>query len=103
MGAFGPLHWLILGMICLVTLGIPLAVAVVAIMLLPKRRQEYVSRGDRLIACPDCGRMVSRLAVTCPQCGRMVSRLAVTCPQCGRPMGPDDTTKPMEGSGPAAR
>ncbi len=89
MGAFGPLHWLILGMICLVTLGIPIAMAVVAIMLLTKRRQEDVSRGDRLIACPDCG--------------RMVSRLAATCPQCGRPMGPDDTTKPMEGSERAAR
>ena len=24
----------------------------------------------------------------CPDCGRRVSRLAVSCPQCGRPLGP---------------
>jgi len=25
---------------------------------------------SKLIACPDCGRMISRLAPACPQCGR---------------------------------
>ena len=30
----------------------------------------------------------------CPDCGRMLSRLAATCPQCGRPMTPGGTASP---------
>jgi len=44
------------------------AVAAIAFALIVGQRR---TSGDaNLTPCPDCGRMVSRLAVACPQCGR---------------------------------
>ncbi len=34
---------------------------------------------SRLVACPDCGNMVSTKAVACPKCGRRVGRAPVSC------------------------
>ena len=36
----------------------------------PEKGSEPEEENPKLIPCPDCGRNVSRLAVSCPQCGR---------------------------------
>ncbi len=67
MGTFAPIHWLILGVMCLGSLAVMAAVAIVIIMANKSARRP---RGPNLVACPDCGQVVSRLAKACPHCGR---------------------------------
>ncbi|MBI3468158.1 MAG: hypothetical protein HY000_34570 [Planctomycetes bacterium] len=45
------------------------AVAIVA-FLLGRGKSQVESDNPKLTPCPDCRRMVSRLAPTCPGCGR---------------------------------
>ena len=68
-GMPGPLEMLIIGAVCL---GIPLvAVAIVLFALAQsKRAGQSGAQNANLAPCPDCGRLVSRLAPNCPQCGR---------------------------------
>ena len=63
MGAFGPLHWLII----LAVLAVPIVIAVIVVVLASPRAR---SPGPNLVPCPDCQQPVSRLAATCPHCGR---------------------------------
>lgn len=63
-GAPGPLEILII----LVILAIPVGVAVGIFVLIKLLASK--GGGENLVPCPDCGRQVSRLAVSCPQCGR---------------------------------
>ena len=68
MGFASPLHLLILGLICLVFVGVPLAaVAVVIWASKPKK-------GPNVDICPDCGRLVSQMVQACPHCGRPLTR-----------------------------
>ncbi len=42
---------------------------------------------------PQVPSLPSRNLVPCPDCGRMLSKLAISCPQCGRPLqSPPPTT-----------
>lgn len=36
-------------------------------------RSKNSEANPNLVSCPDCGRLISRLATTCPQCGRPLS------------------------------
>jgi hypothetical protein len=56
---------LILGLLCLGTLG---AIVVLAIVLATRKRTPPPN--PDLYPCPDCGRLVSRQAPACPQCGK---------------------------------
>ena len=64
---FGIGQWeiLILGVLCLG--GFVALVAVVTAYVLTTRKPRDTTN---LAPCPDCGRLVSRLAKACPQCGR---------------------------------
>ena len=62
---------LLLGILCLG--GFVALVAVVTASVLTTRKQPDTSN---LVPCPDCGRLVSRLAKACPQCGRPLSSQA---------------------------
>lgn len=61
--------------------GATVILAVVALVVLLRKRatpapvkasapEPTAPAGAKLIACPDCGRHVSRMAPSCPQCGR---------------------------------
>lgn len=67
MGAFSPLHLLILAAVLLVVFVAPIAIAVFFVV---KAVRAKPPEGHNLYPCPDCGRMVSRSAPMCPQCGR---------------------------------
>jgi hypothetical protein len=67
MGSLGLIHWLILGVLCLVPVAVVVAVALIVILSTKSSKHQNRSNLD---PCPDCGRMVSRSAVTCPHCGR---------------------------------
>ena len=64
MGFLSPLHYLII----LCVLLVPVGVVIVLVILLTRTANPKIM--PNLTPCPDCGRMVSRLAKTCPQCGR---------------------------------
>ncbi len=71
-GAPGPLELLILGLICLVFLGV--IVAAVVIPLVISRRSGSGGAGHpNLYPCPDCGNLVSFQAPSCPKCGRKLT------------------------------
>lgn len=57
---------IILGILGLLAAGV---VAVIVIVVAASKRQSG-STNPNLAPCPDCGRYVSRLAVSCPNCGR---------------------------------
>lgn len=63
---FGIGHWevLILGLLCLGTTG-----AIAAVVIAYIARSQSIGTGPNLMPCPECKRMISRLATTCPQCG----------------------------------
>jgi predicted amidophosphoribosyltransferase len=65
---FGIGHWemLILGMLCILP-----AIAMFALILYAYSR---VYGNPNLMACPDCRRMISRLAPFCPKCGRPMGK-----------------------------
>ena len=66
--SFSPMHWLIIGVLCLGSIAAMAAVAVVTVW---ANRSTTRPRGrPNLDPCPDCGQMVSRLAKACPRCGR---------------------------------
>jgi len=67
MGSFAPLHWLIIGVICIGAFGV---VMVAVLLAMWAGRSAAPKSGPNLDPCPDCGQMVSRLAKTCPRCGR---------------------------------
>ncbi|NLD38011.1 MAG: hypothetical protein GX654_14180 [Desulfatiglans sp.] len=53
-----------------------------------KRLQEQALKPDvKLIPCPDCGKDVSRRAISCPSCGCPITQVGTTispkCPTCG--------------------
>jgi len=54
--------------IILFILALPVAIGIGVFVLV--RMTSSSRRGGNLIPCPDCGQMVSRLAVSCPRCGR---------------------------------
>jgi hypothetical protein len=63
MGTFSVIHGLIIAAVLLLMIGGPLAVALIVFLVFRPKA------GENLYPCPDCGRMVSRQAVTCPKCG----------------------------------
>jgi hypothetical protein len=66
MAMFGinPFELLIVGGVALLMVGGP-----VVLIIYFARKQSPPSTAD-LTPCPDCGRLLSRQAITCPQCGR---------------------------------
>lgn len=60
--------WVELLVILLILGALVSGVVVVVILSTSKRRS--ISANPDLLPCPDCGRYVSRLAITCPNCGR---------------------------------
>jgi len=57
---------MILGVLCLLVLG----VVIVVVVVLTTSKRRSISANPNLFPCPDCGRHVSRLAKSCPNCGR---------------------------------
>jgi len=58
-------HVFFLDLLAIAPLTVVAAVALTLIV-----RQGRTNGNLKLMPCPDCGRMLSRLAVACPQCGR---------------------------------
>ena len=61
--------------------------------------EEAITLPSPLVACPECGQMISRNApscpkcgypiaktIACPECGLLISIMAKSCPRCGFPM-----------------
>lgn len=69
MAMFGinPMELFIVGVMALLMLGG--AVVLVVLIVHFARKQSPPPTAD-LTPCPDCGRLLSRQAITCPQCGR---------------------------------
>jgi|GEM_PF-2276879 len=57
---------IILGILGLLAASV---VSVIVIVVVASKRQGGSAKPN-LYPCPDCGRYVSRLAVSCPNCGR---------------------------------
>ncbi len=74
MFGISPVELLVIGAIGLLFLA-P-AVVVVAILVNKGQRSSNARSNPNLAPCPDCGRLVSRQAVSCPQCGRPLGGVA---------------------------
>lgn len=67
MFGLNPTELLIVGFVALLMLG---GVVAVVIILVNSQSRSSTPSNPNLTPCPDCGRFVSRLAISCPQCGR---------------------------------
>ena len=67
MFGIGPMEMLIVGFVALLMLG---GVVAVVVVLVSSQSRKSTPSNPNLTPCPDCGRLVSRRAVSCPQCGR---------------------------------
>ena len=65
MFGLSPLELMIVGLVCPGLLGAGVIVAVLFAV-----RRNPAPSNPNLLPCPDCGRLLSRQAITCPQCGR---------------------------------
>lgn len=72
MAMFGvsPIELMIVGFVSLLMLG---GVVAVVMILVNSQSRSSTPSNPNLTPCPDCGRFVSRLAISCPQCGRPLS------------------------------
>jgi predicted RNA-binding Zn-ribbon protein involved in translation (DUF1610 family) len=50
-----------------------------------QQREEKVEKAvyPNLLPCPDCGRVISRMAESCPQCGRYIQRFPLIVDRTG--------------------
>jgi hypothetical protein len=66
MAMFGinPFEFLIVGGVALLMVGGPV------VLIIYFARKQSPAPNPNLTPCPDCGRLLSRQAITCPQCGR---------------------------------
>lgn len=72
MAMFGinPMELMIVGFVALLMLG---GVVAVVMVLVNSQARSSTPSNPNLTPCPDCGRFVSRQAISCPQCGRPLS------------------------------
>jgi hypothetical protein len=65
---FGIGQWelLLIGLVCCIMLAPVIALLAVAAAAYSQRQRP----SSNLTPCPDCGRLVSKMATACPQCGR---------------------------------
>jgi predicted amidophosphoribosyltransferase len=73
MFGINPLELLIVGATALVMVGGP----VIAVVIMLRKNSSRPSAN--LSPCPDCGRLLSRQAITCPQCGRPIEKGGPRC------------------------
>jgi hypothetical protein len=66
--ALGPMELILVGLVCLLMVGVP--VVVVVVILLATRKGKGASANT--MACPDCGGTVSKQIDACPHCGAPV-------------------------------
>jgi len=64
----GPFELLIVGFLC----GVPVVVAIVAIVLAMKASRSHGPPAENLVACPQCGEMIPP-DTECPHCGHRLS------------------------------
>ena len=62
-----PIELAIVGLVCLAPIAV---LVVILIVVFATKRTSNTSSNLDLVQCADCGRPVSRHAVSCPQCGR---------------------------------
>jgi len=75
-----------------------------AIMIQPSPMRLSISNGNsappaqqntnNLTPCPDCDRLISKLAVSCPQCGRPMNSVQITLPLPSSPQPTPTILKP---------
>jgi hypothetical protein len=70
MGAFSLLHILILLAIAGLFIGVPVLIVLLCVSSNRRNSGIHDFNNPNLTPCPDCGKYVSRLAVSCPNCGR---------------------------------
>lgn len=61
---------LIIVLVIGIVMVVPVVIAAVVIFTAFSRNRQRQTGNADLAPCPDCGRMVSRLAPACPGCGR---------------------------------
>jgi hypothetical protein len=65
MFGIGVVELLIIGLV-----GTGAIVSLVLVVVFAAKRSSNPGVNPNLVPCADCGRLVSRQAVSCPQCGR---------------------------------